>query len=103
MVTNYMRARLQLLAEGGVLVGTPEEYVERHERAYADRFLERRRCAHINIGKDFPLDCACYQGIPAEDRRACAWAKFHGLEETGYPFKPGARDASEPDFLNIEE
>ena len=41
MVTNYMRARLQLLAEGGVLVGTPEDYVERHERAYADLLARR--------------------------------------------------------------
>ena len=36
-----MLARLKLLSEGGVLFGSPEEYVERHERAYADLLARR--------------------------------------------------------------
>ncbi len=42
--TDYMRARLKLLAEGGVLVGTPEEFIARHEQAYVD--LLRLRAAN---------------------------------------------------------
>jgi len=39
---EYMRARLKLLAEGGVLVGTPEEYIARHEAANAARAAHRK-------------------------------------------------------------
>jgi hypothetical protein len=34
---EYMRARLKLLSEAGVLVGTPEQYIARHEAANAAR------------------------------------------------------------------
>lgn len=34
--TDYMRARLKLLAEGGALVGTPEQFIARHEQAQVD-------------------------------------------------------------------
>ncbi len=33
---EYMIAGLKLLYEGGVLVGTPEEYIKRHEQAQVD-------------------------------------------------------------------
>jgi hypothetical protein len=33
---EYMLSRLQLMSEGGVLVGTPEENLELHERAQED-------------------------------------------------------------------
>lgn len=41
-----MMQRLRLLQEGQVLRGTPEEYLERHERADAD--LLRLRADHNN-------------------------------------------------------
>ena len=42
--TDYMRARLKLLAEGGALAGTPEQFIARHEQAYVD--LLRLRAAN---------------------------------------------------------
>ncbi len=41
---EYMIARLKLLSEGGVLVGTPEEYLARHDQAQVD--LLRLRAAN---------------------------------------------------------
>lgn len=34
--SEYRRARLQLLHEGGALVGTPEEHLARHAQAQSD-------------------------------------------------------------------
>jgi hypothetical protein len=43
----YIASRLRLLHEGRALVGTPDEYLERHERADAD--LLRKRADHDNL------------------------------------------------------
>ena len=43
----YMVARLRLLHEGRALAGTPDEYLERHERADAD--LLRLRTDNDNL------------------------------------------------------
>ena len=43
-----MMARLKLLAEGGVLAGTPDEYIARHEAANAAR-AARREQVHRDI------------------------------------------------------
>ena len=43
----YMVARLRLLHEGRALAGTPDEYLERHERADAD--LLRLRGENDNL------------------------------------------------------
>jgi hypothetical protein len=34
--SEYRRTRLQLLHEGGALVGTPDEHLARHEQAQID-------------------------------------------------------------------
>jgi hypothetical protein len=46
----YMARRLRLLSEGRELVGTPEEYIKRHEQALVD-LLRLRAPADINLDR----------------------------------------------------
>jgi len=48
----YMMARLRLLHEGQVLTGTPEEYIERHEAANAERAAARLAQVHLDDNMD---------------------------------------------------